>query len=193
MEQTKWLRSCFSKNDMLSAKGETQFGILARQAFSWDPAIRWIALDDGGRQQLEWRDSDTAAAEAATTLEHPLRDDPLLLTLAESRHDMYHSRDGADAQHLRFVVLAYGDRAQIVTKFGRYGQLNIGIGLAGDAYQVGTWLAELLDSTEDSRVVAHENAPERPSEALRVCSARCTHRPCRTKPGAGLDHCNIDP
>lgn len=157
---------------MLNANGEMQFRILAREVFSWDPAIRWIALDDGGRQQLEWRDPDPEAAEAATTPGHPLTVDPLLLMLAQSRHDMYHSSDRADAQHLRFVVLAYGDRAQIVTKFGRYGQLNIGIGLAGNAYRVGAWLAELLDSTEDSRVVDHENAPERSRDALRVCSAR---------------------
>jgi hypothetical protein len=172
MEQTKWSRSCSSKNDMLNTKREMRFLVLAREVFSWDPAIRWIALDEPGRQQLEWRDPDTEAAEAASTLGHPLRVDPLLLMLAESRHDMYHRSGGAAAQHLRFVVLAYGDRAQIVTKFGRYGQLNIGIGSAGDAYQVGAWLAELLDSTEDSRVVDHENAPERPRDALRVCSAR---------------------
>ena len=148
MESTKWIRSCFSKNDMLSTNGEMRFGALAREVFSWDAAIRWIALDDFGRQQVEWRDPDTEVA-AATTPGHPLTVDPLLLMLAENRHHIYNSSDRADPPHLRFVVLAYRDRAQIVTKFGRYGQLNIGIGLAGNAYQVGTRLAGLLDSTQD--------------------------------------------
>jgi hypothetical protein len=160
------------ENDMLNTNGENRFGALAREVFSWDAAIRWIALDDRGRQQLEWRDPHTEVAAAATTPRHPLTVDPLLLMLAESRHDIYNSGDRADPQHLRFVVLAYRDHAQIVTKFGRYGQLSIGIGLAGNAYQVGTRLAGLLDNAEDSRVDAHANVSERQREKLRVCSPR---------------------
>ena len=157
---------------MLNTNGEMRFGVLAREVFSWDVAIRWIALDDRGRQQLKWRDPDTEVAAAATTPRHIFTVDPLLLMLAESRHDIYNRADTADPQHLRFVVLAYGDRAQIVAKFGRYGQLNIGIGLAGNAYQVGTRLAGLLESIEDSQVNPHANVPQRPRDELQVCSAR---------------------
>lgn len=157
---------------MFNTNGKILFGALVREVFSWDAAIRWIALDDRGRQQLEWRDPNAEVAAAATTPGHPLTVDPLLLMLAESRHDIYDSGDRANPQHLRFVVLAYRDHAQIVTKFGRYGQLNIGIGLAGNPYQVGTRLAGLLDRIEDSRVDAHANVSERQREELRVCSAR---------------------
>lgn len=162
----------FLENHMLNTNGEMRFGVLAREVFSWDAAIRWIALDDRGRQQLEWRDPNAEVAAAATTPGPPFTVDPLLLMLAESRHDIYNSGDTTDPQHLRFVVLAYRDGAQIVTKFGRYGQLSIGIGLAGNAYQVGTRLAGLLDSAEDSRVDAHANVSERQPEELRVRSVR---------------------
>ena len=134
------------ENGMLNTSGVMPFGLLAREVFSWDAAIRWIALDAPGRQpQLEWRDPDAEVTAAATT-PYPFTVDPLLLMLAQSRHDIYNGSDPADSQHLRFVVLVYRDGAQIVTKFGRYGQLNIGMGLAGNACQVGTRLAELLDS-----------------------------------------------
>jgi hypothetical protein len=43
--------------------------------------------------------------------------------------------------------------------------------LAGDAYQVGSRLAGLLDRTQDSGVEADANVPERQCEELRVCSA----------------------
>src|SRR5690242_2084156 len=133
MERTKWTRSCFSKNDMLNTNGEMHFGVLAREVFSWDAAVRWIALEEPGRQELEWRDTDMGVSAAAKTPGQPLTVDPLLLMLAESWHDIYNSSDRADPpKHLRFVVLVYPDRAQIVTKFGRYGQLDIGIGLAGN-------------------------------------------------------------
>ena len=62
---------------------------------------------------------------------------------------------------LRFGVLANRDRTQIVTNFGRYGQLNIGIGSAGNAYQVGTRLAGLLDIAGEARIHANDNVPER--------------------------------
>jgi hypothetical protein len=56
MEGTKWVRSCISKIHMRNANGVTRFGVLAREVFSWDAAIRWIALDDPGRRpQLEWQ------------------------------------------------------------------------------------------------------------------------------------------
>jgi len=157
---------------MPNTNGEMRFGVLTREVFSWDAAIRWIALDDHGRQQLKWHDPNVEVVAAATTPGYPLTVDPLLLMLAESRPDIYNSRDREDPQHLRFVVLAYRDGAQIVTKFGRYGQLTIGMGLAGNAYQVGTRLAGLLDSTEDSRIDVHSNVPERQREELRVCPAR---------------------
>jgi len=148
MERTKWLRTCCPKIFMRNTNGSTGFGVLAREVFSWDPAIRWIALDDPGRQpQWEWRDPDSELAAASTTKEQPLAVDPLMLMLAESRHDIYSGGNSADPRHLRFVVLAYRDRAQIVTRFGRYGHINIGVSLAGDAFQAGTRLAELLESS----------------------------------------------
>src|SRR5579872_4901648 len=101
---------------MLNTKGKMRFGVLAQEVLSWDAAIRWIALDDGGRQQLMWRNPDSEPATAATTPGQPLTVDPLLLMLAESRHDIYNSDHRADPQHLRFVVLAYRDHAQIVAK-----------------------------------------------------------------------------
>jgi hypothetical protein len=53
MESTKWIRTCFSKIFMRNAYGSTRFGVLARDVFSWDPAIGWTALEDPGRQ-LQW-------------------------------------------------------------------------------------------------------------------------------------------
>jgi hypothetical protein len=130
---------------MRNTNGVTRFGVLAREVFSWDAAIRWIALDDPGRRpQLEWRDPDTRLAAAATTPE-ALTIDPLLLMLAENRHDIYSGGNSAGPRDLRFVVLAYRDRAQVVTRFGRYGYVNIGVSPAADPYQVGTRLAGLLD------------------------------------------------
>ena len=111
--------------------GLTRFGVLAREVFSWDAAIRWIALDDPGRRpHLEWRDPDSRLAAAATT-------PPLLLMLAESRQDIYNGGTSAGPRDLRFVVLAYRDRAQAVTRFGRYGYVNIGVSSAADTYSGG--------------------------------------------------------
>jgi hypothetical protein len=131
---------------MTNTNGVTRFGVLAREVFSWDAAIRWIALDDpGGRRRFEWRDPDSRLGAVVTTPE-VLTVDPLLLMLAENRGDIYCGGNSADPRDLWFVVLAYRDRAQIVTRFGRYGQINIGVSPAADAYRVGTRLAGLLDS-----------------------------------------------
>jgi hypothetical protein len=64
---------------MTNANGVTRFGVLAREVFSWDAAIGWIALDDPGRRpQLKWRDPDTRLGAVDTTPE-VLTVDPLLL------------------------------------------------------------------------------------------------------------------
>jgi hypothetical protein len=147
---------------MPNTNGELRFGVLAREVFSWDAAIRWIAVDEPGRYSLlHLREPDTEVAAKATTPGDVLRVDPLLLMLAENRDHIDRGSDSADPQYLRFVVLAYRDRAQIVTTFGRYGQLNIGIGSAGNAYQVGDRLAGLLDIAGNSRIDANDHVPER--------------------------------
>jgi hypothetical protein len=69
-----------------------------------------------------------------------------LLMLAENRPDIYSGGNSAAPRDPRFVVLAYRDRAQIVTRFGR-GHINIGVSPAADVYRVGTRLAGLLDSS----------------------------------------------
>jgi hypothetical protein len=139
-----------------------RFGVLAREVLSWDAAIRWIALDEpGSHSLLRRRAPDTEVGAPAATAGYALRVDPLLLMLAANRRHIDDSSDRADPQRLRFVVLAYGDRAQIVAKFGRYGQVNIGIGLDGNAYRVGTRLAGLLDIADDTRTDANDNVPER--------------------------------
>ena len=154
---------------MLNTNGEMRFGVLAREVFSWDAAIRWIALDDRGRQQLEWRDPNAEVAAAATTPGHPLTVDPLLLMLAGDRHDIYYSGDRADP-HTSDCRLATGIRANRHKIGVRPAQHRYWFG--GNAYQVGTRLAGLQDSAEDSRVDDHANVSERQREELRVCSAR---------------------
>jgi hypothetical protein len=132
---------------MTEATAVTRLGMLAREVFSWDAEIRWIALEDpGGRPQLEWRDPDTRSAAAAATPEE-LTIDPLLLMLAENRRDRDESCHSQDPSRLRFVVLAYGDRTQVVMRFGRYGYVNVGVGLGADAYRLGTRLSGLLDQS----------------------------------------------
>lgn len=91
--------------------------------------------------------------------------------LAESRDDIYSRRHGGDASHLRFVVLAYRDRTQIVTRFGSYGHLNLGLDLHGEAYEVGNRLVRLLDSTADPSVDATGNVALGQPRDVRVCTA----------------------
>jgi hypothetical protein len=132
---------------MRKTNGVPRFDLLAREVFTWDAAIRWIALDEPGcRPQLEWREPDTPLAAAAATPE-ALTIDPLVLMLAEDRHDIYGGGNCAASRDLRFVVLTYRDRAQIVTRFGQNGYINIGVNPAADAYRVGTRLAGLLDGS----------------------------------------------
>ena len=156
---------------MPNTERAARFRVLAREVFSWDAAIRWIALDEPGRQlQMEWRNGDIDSTPMAITPAH-LTIDPLLLMLAESRDDIYSRRHGGDARHLRFVVLAYRDRAQIVTRFGSYGHLNLGLDLHGDAYEVGNRLVRLLDSTADPSVDATGNVALGQPRDVRVCAA----------------------
>jgi len=66
--------------------------------------------------------------------------------LAESRHGIR----GGKSRHpsaLKFLIVSYLDRAQIVTRFGRYGHLYVCVDLSGDVYGVGTRLAGLLRSS----------------------------------------------
>ena len=65
----KWIRSCFSRNDMLNANGKMRLGELAREVFSKDPG-----------RQLQWarRDPDARLGTAATTPTLILTVDPLL-------------------------------------------------------------------------------------------------------------------
>ena len=130
---------------MGNTNGVTRFGVLAREVFSWDADIQWIALDDPGRRtQVEWRDPNTRPT-AAVTRPEALTVDPLLLMLAEDPQDARSGGTRAGERDLRFVVLAYRHCAQVVARFGQYGYLNIGVCPAADAYRVGTRLAELLD------------------------------------------------
>jgi hypothetical protein len=153
---------------MRNANGELRFGALAREVFSWDAAIRWIALDNPGRQPLmEWRDAVAAAAERSA---QSVTVDPLLFMLAGSRDDIYQRSDSTEPHHLRFVVVAYRDRAQIVTRFGRYGQINIGVGLSGNAYQVGLRLTRLLDCMQPSWADSSVTVTERQQQSIEAAS-----------------------
>ena len=156
---------------MPNTKRATRFDAVAREIFSWDAAILWIALDEPGRQlQLEWRNCDIDSTGTGITPAH-LTIDPLLFMLAANSPDIYHRSDRVDPQHLRFVVLAYAGYSQIVAKLGRYGQLNIGMGLAGDAYEVGSRLARLLDSMEHPSSSATAKVTQRQTQDPQFCPA----------------------
>ena len=162
-QRLEWILACFSEGVMRNVNGELRFGALAREVFSWDAAIGWIALDNPGRRPLlEWRDPEAAAA---ATPAQPVAVDPLLLMLAGSRDDIYQRAGSTDPHRLRFVVLAYCNRSQIVMRFGRYGQINIGVGLSCDAYQVGLRLTRLLDS------IQHSPVTERQRQSVALCPA----------------------
>ena len=72
------------KNSHERQKWLTRFGVLAREVFSWDAAIGWIALDDpGASTPLKWRDPDTRLGPGHNARSN--NSDPLLLMLAENR------------------------------------------------------------------------------------------------------------
>jgi hypothetical protein len=50
MENTKWIRTCFSKILMRNAHAPTRLGGVARDVFCWEAAIRSTELEDLGRQ-----------------------------------------------------------------------------------------------------------------------------------------------
>src|SRR5690242_15765408 len=90
-----WIRSCISIILMSDTNVVTQFASVAREIFSMDAAIRWIALEDaGGRPQFGWRDPE---ARPATAREQPFTVDPLILMLAENQHDMCCGGNGSDS------------------------------------------------------------------------------------------------
>jgi hypothetical protein len=74
---------------MRNAHGQTRLGILARD-LSWQPAIRWTALEEPGhRLHCSRRDPDNDLEAAATTPGQTLTVDPLLPMLGKSRQDLY--------------------------------------------------------------------------------------------------------
>ncbi len=125
---------------------EEAFGRIAREVFSLDPGIRWVALEQAGcapRWARRNSESGKLCVGEATANEELV--DPLLLMLAEGRDDLYGESMNPNARNLLFVVLAYADIVQIVARAGRDAHVSLAADEHVDAYGLGTKLAQLLD------------------------------------------------
>jgi hypothetical protein len=129
-----------------SINGKITFGALAQQVLSLDAAIEWVALEEAGREpHWAWRDPRTGSMRAGTTANSAQLVDPLLLMIAESSDDLYGGETAANPHRLLFVVLAYGDFAQIVARLGRDAHLSVAVSPGINAYVLGRKLTTLLN------------------------------------------------
>lgn len=132
------------------ASPQKVFARIARDVFSLDPGIRWVAVEEiGCPPSWAWRDPESGKLCLGETTSDDELVDPLLLMLAEGRDDLCGDSENASARHLLFVVLAYRDMAQIVVRLGRGAHVSVATDPHLDAYRLGARLARLLHSRSE--------------------------------------------
>jgi hypothetical protein len=135
-----------SSSTLGAANGKWTFRLLAQEVLSLDAGIRWIALEEAGREpRWAWRDPETGRLCTATTTGSANLVDPLLLMLAEGRDELYGHEAITNPHRLLFVVLAYTDLVQVVARFGLNSHVSVATDCRADVYTLGTRLADLLD------------------------------------------------
>jgi hypothetical protein len=102
-----------------TAQARWSFDALAKDVLSLDAAIEWIALEQAGRE-MRWGWRDTSSGKVRTAVASPDLPavDPLLLLIAEGGD----RPAGTIGSRLLLVLVAYGDRTQIVRGGGGRGQ-----------------------------------------------------------------------
>lgn len=128
------------------APQKTGFSTLARQIFSMDAAIEWVAMEVAGRgPHWAWREPSSGKLCSGTTSFAYEVVDPLLLVLAEPP-----SSPGGEAaidnpHRVQFIVLAYSNTMQIVARLDPNAHVVVALSPGIDPYLLGRKLVNLLD------------------------------------------------
>lgn len=129
-----------------AAQGNVSFRWFAQEVLSLDAGIRWVVLEEAGREpRWAWREPETGRLCTATTTCNADLVDPLMLMLAEGRDELYGHEAARNPHRLLFVVLAYADLVQIVARFGVNSHVSVATDCRADAHTLGMRLVNLLD------------------------------------------------
>jgi hypothetical protein len=128
------------------------FGPLAQEVPSLDAAIKWVALEEAGREpRWAWREPENGRLCIGRATNNDELVDPLWLMLADGREDLYGASATSNGRHLLFVVLAYEEMLQIVARFGPDARVSAAVDRNANACWLGTRLTELLVRRSEQR------------------------------------------
>ena len=128
------------------ASSTPAFEQIACDVFSLDPGIRWVGLKQaGGRPSWVWRDPETSRRYAGAPNTELI--DPLKLIQAEQRVDRCGAEANASPRRPLFLVLAYADLIEIVTRLGPDAQVSVATDRSIDVYTLGARITSLLSRT----------------------------------------------
>ena len=128
------------------APQKTSFSTLARQIFSLDAAIEWVAMEVAGRgPHWAWREPNTGKLRAGATSFGYEVVDPLLLVFADHPSSVSGEATMDNAHGVRFIVLAYTNTMQIVAPLNPNAHVVVALSPAIDPYLLGRKLVNLLD------------------------------------------------
>ncbi len=120
--------------------GIEPFRHIVRDVLSLDRAVRWVAFEQAG-QPPRWvsRDPESGKFLVGTGSCNDELLDPLILILAEGRHEIYEQR--SSLRPVRFVLVAYDDLVQIAVRCGPDSHISIGVDPSADVYRLAAKLA----------------------------------------------------
>ena len=128
------------------------FRLLAQGVLSLDAAIKWVALEEAGREpRWGWPDPENGHLCIGNATYNDELVDPQLLMLADGREDLYGASANSNGRHLLFVVLAYEEMLQIVARFGPDARVSTAVDRHANACWLGTRLIELLDRRSEQQ------------------------------------------
>lgn len=127
-----------------AVRSDAAFTSLVHQIFSFDPKIRWLALEEAAREpRWAWRNPVNGCICGGTTCEPVELVDPLLFMIAEGCCPGGLPGSGQEHQ-LLFAVLAYRDLVQVVARYGGGSYVTVAADPQVDANRLGTKLSEFL-------------------------------------------------
>lgn len=129
------------------------FRRIVRDVLSLDRAIRWVAFEQAG-QPPRWvsRDPENGKFRVGTGSCNDEMLDPLILILAEGRHEIY--GQGSSLRPVRFVLVAYDDLVHIGVRCGPDSHISVGVDPSADAYGLAAKVADIAACQAKSRNAA---------------------------------------
>ena len=148
-----WMSPC--RKSTSGRPGRVNFALLAGEVLSLNPAIRWVALEEAGRDpRWAWHDEATGELYTGAAYEDVQLVDPLLFLVAEGPASLGGGRENSGPHRLLFITLAYDDVVQVVARSGWDAYLSVALPPGAEGNAIGNALIALLQRHRQDPLVA---------------------------------------